>query len=143
VHVYVAGDAGAGGLPDIHAEVEALRPVERAEVRFGGAGELDHFGKGCGVRLLERRNVLVGHDHEVPARVRIKIQDDEIPGCAMDDEIRLIAILRDFFAEDAVARGLRAADIAIPPRAPDAVHGYCAGRLERRGLHGRGSLVGR
>ena len=45
VQMEVLADAGAGGLPQIHPNIETFRPVEFLKGANASLGELHHFGE--------------------------------------------------------------------------------------------------
>ena len=56
------------------------------------------------------------------ARVREEVQQDEIVGSAMQDQILLILIFLGFLAKDTGGRGFGGTDVSVPPRAPEMIH---------------------
>ena len=94
VHVNVSGDAGARGLADIHAEINAVGMVERAENGFHALGERHHFVGGSGGEFLQLVEVSVGDDHDVAVGVGIGIKDDVAVGATVDDAGLFVGLAR-------------------------------------------------
>src|SRR5690606_20719303 len=91
VLVQVGGDARAGDLAEVHADVEALGAAglaQRAQRPLGELAQLDDLGRG---QLVVAGDVPVGHDHQVAGVVGVEVQhrvDDLAPG---DDQAVLVA----------------------------------------------------
>ena len=102
VHVDVVLDPGAGDPPLVEADVVAVRRVHLLEPADRGLGERHHLGGGLGRDLLDRADVLVRRDHQVPVRVRVEVEDHEGALAAVDDQVALVVVLRGLRAEDAL-----------------------------------------
>src|SRR5688572_6031791 len=66
----------------------------------------------------ERIRMLVGHDHQVAARIRVEIQYYEIQTAAIDDQKILIVSVASA-TEDATSLFISRSDVFIAPGAPD------------------------
>ena len=99
--VDVTDDAGAASAAEIHADVHAVRFVERAKRAFNTRGKLHHFGEGFGIRAGEIADVRVGNDHDVAGGIGKTIEDDEDFFAAIDDESIFIVSAGGGAAEDA------------------------------------------
>ena len=85
MHVEMAGDACAGGLAEIHAEVDAVRGVEAGEDALGVLGEADQFVGGADGERGEAGFVRVGDDHDVTGGVGEGVEADEAVDSAVND----------------------------------------------------------
>src|SRR6202012_2456036 len=52
--------------------------------------------------LLDRPDVVVRRNHQVPVRIRVEVEDHEGALAAVDDQVALVVILRGLRAEDAL-----------------------------------------
>jgi len=122
VHVDVSSHAGARSFSHIHAEIDAVGPIESAQNHFHPLGENHHLVGGIGGELVQLVDVGVGHDHDMPIRVRICIENDVAMRAAVDDAGLLVAFFRSI-AEDAARLLVGASDIGVTPRSPEKIHG--------------------
>ena len=156
----VVGDAGAGGFPKIHAEVEAVGAVDLTEAAFDELCEQDHLLRGFGRKHGERVNVQVGQDEDMAGGVGVGVEADKAVRAAMEDVGGFLGgFLRhavgdgvvgggDHVAEDAVLvfgggpageRGRDAGagllvgpgDVVVAPGSPETIHGVSI-RVGRR-----------
>ena len=147
----VIGDAGPGGLTEVHAEVEAVGVVDLAQTALDALGGKDHLLSGFGWKGGEGVDVLVGQDEHVAGGVGVGVEADEAERAAMDDVGGLLGgLLRhavgdgivgggDHVAEDAVLvlcggpageRGrdasaglfVGAGDVVVAPGGPETIH---------------------
>ena len=122
MHMDVSGDARARRTADVHPGVEPGRPVDDSEILLRDPGQQHHLGHGVFLGVLKRGYVSIGSNHQVSARIREKVQEDEIVARAMKNEIVLIAIFLGFFAEDTGSSGLGGTDVSVPPGTPTMIH---------------------
>ena len=61
----VVCDAGAGGVAQVHAEIEAIGVVDAAERGLGLLGDQHHLVGGVGGQGCEGVGVEVGNDQDV------------------------------------------------------------------------------
>src|ERR1019366_8207752 len=110
VHVDVSGHAGARGFSYVHAEIDAVGPIESAQNRLHPLRQSHHLLGGIGRKLLQLVQVGVGHNHDVPIGVRIGIENDVAMRRAMDDKRTLVAFFGSL-AKDAIRLLVGACDI--------------------------------
>jgi hypothetical protein len=122
MEVEVAGDSGAGGAAEVHAEVVALGAIGFFQGDLDALGQDHHFGERFWICRWQVGGVLVGNDHHVAGRIRKRVEDDEILDAAKNDERLMIVIQGDCGAEDAAFVFRRVGDVAIPPRRPQIIH---------------------
>ena len=122
MHVDVVGDAGAGALAEVHPEVDALGLVGSLDGLLGLARQHHQLGPGGVIGLGELGDVAVGRDHQMPAGIRIDIQQNEIIQPAVEDQVLFVLVLFDLLAEDAPGSGLRPGYVAIAPGTPEIIH---------------------
>lgn len=123
----VIGHAGTRHLPEIHSNVEPFGMVDSAQGDLRSLKQIHHligdFFSGRG----QIANMIVGSDHQVTADVRVFIEDYEVVGPTLDDEIfavRSRILLR--LAEDAPAFrffGSGFCDVLVSPGTPKSFHG--------------------
>src|SRR6202012_5249450 len=77
--------------------------------------------------LLDRPDVLVRRDHQVPVRVRVEVEDHEGTLAAVDDQVALVVILRGLRAEDALLLFVLGCvrHVSEAPGRPDPEVGHC------------------
>jgi len=121
VHMEVSGDACAGGLADVHAQVNAVGGIDLAEDVFGFLCEGHHFLSGLGGHLLKFVQVGVGDDHEVAGGVGKFVQHDEVVRGAVNDK-RFAVVGFGLVAENAAGHFVSGGNIGITPRCPKIVH---------------------
>ena len=94
VHVDVSGDAGPGGLADVHAEIDSVGMIELAQDAFHALAEHHHFHGGFRGEVAKLVEVLVGNDHDVAVGVGEGVQNDEAVAAAINDSRLGIGPLR-------------------------------------------------
>ena len=84
VQVDVVGDAGAGRAAQVHAQVDAVRPVLLAKRPLEPAREAHQLGELLGGGLAERAQVALRRHHHVPAGVGVEVHHHEaqLAACA-------------------------------------------------------------
>ena len=97
---------GAGGAAEVEADVVALRSERRLDRLERAVEQLPELHALLGVEIARRRDVPVGHDHQVPAAVGVEVEHDVAVLAAVHDQRVLVALLRRG-AEDAAARRAR------------------------------------
>jgi len=118
----VSNHAGPRGSSDIHAEIDAVGPIERAQNGFHPLRQNHHLVGGIGGKILQLVQVRVGHDHDMSIRVRISIENDVAIRPAVYDAGFLVALFGSI-AEDAARFLVGASDVGVTPRSPEMVHG--------------------
>lgn len=148
VHVDVSHHAGPRSSSDIHAEIDAVGSIERAQNGLHPLRQNHHFVGGVDGKILQLIQVRVGHDHDMAIRVRIRIEDDVAMPPAVDDAGLLVALFGSI-AEDAARCLVGASDVGVPPWSPEMVHGArvaetsCELRATSLQRSGAGSLKAR
>ena len=100
VQMKVIGDPGAGALPEIQADVEALRLDRVTQQALGVFREFPQFQFFAVGQRAQIGHFAIRHDHHVPDRVRVAVHDQESVLAARDDEMRgIVAGLRGFEEE--------------------------------------------
>src|SRR5579863_8716636 len=118
----MARNARSGGAAKVHAEVIALRMIRLLESHLHALRELHHLRKRRGIGCRKLGDVLVGDDHDVPARVGKAIEDDEILLGAKNDQSLRIVVRGDGVAENAALILGSVGDIPVTPRRPKIIH---------------------
>jgi hypothetical protein len=83
--VNMVGDAGACGLAKVEAHVESAGAVNLTQDEFGALGEEHQLIGSVGRQGGERREMLVGHDHDMARGVRVGVEANKAVQPAMDD----------------------------------------------------------
>jgi len=86
VQVIVLADPRAGAMPQIDSDIETFRLIEFPQRVDTTLSERHHLGDLRRIGIFVPGGMDVWRDHEVPGRIRKKIQDYEIQRPAMDDE---------------------------------------------------------
>src|ERR1039457_5179341 len=114
--------AGAGGFADVHPQVHAIGTISFFQAHHRLAHQQHHLEQRFFAGQLRRRDMLVGRNQHVPARVWKGVQHDEIALGAVDDKILLVLPLRGLVAKNAAGRFLRGRDVFITPGGPQTIH---------------------
>src|SRR5208337_2354466 len=81
-----------------------------------------HLLSGIGREFLQLVQVRVGHNHDMPIRVWIGIENDVAMLGAVNDAGLLVAFFGSI-AEDAARLLVGASNIGVTPRSPEIIHG--------------------
>src|ERR1700687_459699 len=122
VHVDVSNHTGPRGSSDIHAEIDAIGSIERAQNGLHPLSQNHHLVGGIGGEILPLRHMRVRHDHDMSIRVRIGIENDVAMRPAVDDAGLLVAFFGSI-AEDAARLLGSTGNVCVAPRSPEMVHG--------------------
>ena len=149
----VSLDAGAGGLAQIQAKIEALRVVELLQRLLGALRQVDQLMGGIGGQRGQAVQMRVGHHHQVAGGVGVGVEADKAVLSAQNEAAGGFGLVwthavgygevdgGDQVAEDAAqvagpggeARGnagarsaFRCGDVGIAPGGPEMVHAGCA-----------------
>src|ERR1700693_3315166 len=133
VHVDVACYSGSRGFPDIHAQIDAIWHVERAQHRLHSLRESHHLVGRISGKLLQLIEVRIRDDHYVAVGVGIGIEDHVTVGAAMDDSGLFVAELRRI-AKNAARYQIGAGNERVAPGSPQVIHG---GRVAEKRLEPR------
>ena len=118
----VPRDPRPSSLPNIHSQIDSIRMVELAQHRLHPLRKADHLVRGFGRQFLQFVQMRVRHDHHVPGRIRIRIQNDEAMLAAMNNISLGVVFLLWRIAEHASGGLFRGRDVGIPPRRPQIIH---------------------
>ena len=122
MHMDVSRDTRARRTSDVYPGVEPGRPVDDSEILLRDPGKQHHLDRCVFLGVLKGGHMSIGSNHQVSARIREEVQEDEIVARAMQDEIVLIAIFLRFFAENTGRSGFGGTDVSVPPGAPKMIH---------------------
>src|SRR5208337_4225799 len=124
VQMQVPRHAGTGGLPQVHTQVHSVRRIIRAISRFHFLRQLHHFRQRLCIAEIQFRHMRVRHDHHVPGRVWIPVQDHECLFPPVNHQRLFIVGALHRSAEKTL--GLLALrhfrHILEPPRRPNVIH---------------------
>jgi len=127
VHVKMSGDAGTGGFPKVHADVEAIGVIDLFKCGLRSLGQVHHFIGDLFIALVKIGDMLEWQDHQMARAVGIYIENDKIKLGAPEDEFLLIArrVVQDI-TENAAARFFTAAScyVVISPWTPNDIHTF-------------------
>ena len=131
----VISDPGAGRLTKVHPEIEPVRPILRLNRALSSLGEIHEFiGDGL-LRLGNQRQMSIRSNQQMPARIRVKVQDDKTPFSAVEHVTRLVGLSSQISGKTTkdTARFRREAfDVTGPPGAPQEVHTLQNNKRRRR-----------
>ena len=122
MQVEVAGDSGAGGAAQIHAEVVTFGMINRLERRLHALCKLHDFGRRFGIEPPEIRGMRVRHDHHVARCIWVAIQNDVIFDAAQNDKRFRVLVRRRGVTENAADGFSRFGNVAVTPGRPDVIH---------------------
>ena len=122
VQVQVAGDAGASGPAQVHAQIVSLGMVNFLKRGMNALGDAHHFGEHLGIGGGKIGDMRIGNDHDVSGGVGITIQDEKAFRAAQNDQGFGVIAGGDGGAEDAAFVLRRVGDIAEPPGRPQIIH---------------------
>ncbi len=139
--VQVRSDAGTGHAAHVHANVEALGAGDVTQHAHRDLGEVREFGRLALVQVGVVGHVPDGADHQVPAVVRIQVEDRVDQRAPGDDQRLLVGHLlnqakRAAFAGTGPWEFVLPFDVGHPvrhPEPPEAVRGARAILLHRLG----------
>lgn len=117
----VIGNAGTRRLADVHSDVEGVGFDRSPQYHDGVLGHRHHLGRRLGRQFLDRIEVLVGDNHQMPGRVRVGIEHAEIVLSSREDQVCLIVMFSGFATENA-PRGFFPLDESHAPGGPKAIH---------------------
>src|SRR5262249_4531841 len=123
VHVDMAGDARAGGLAQIHSQIETFRFVEFAENSLQLAHQLHHLGGGVRGEFLQLVDMLKGYYHHVAGSVRVGVQNDITVVGPMDNERFFVVFFAGKVAKQASWGRVSAGYESITPGRKKKIHG--------------------
>ena len=118
----VAGDSRSSTGSDIHPEVKSGRAIHGAKKPLRPAGLEHQLRRRFFIRLIQRGDVRIWRDHQMPARVGNKVEQDEMCGSAINDEVFFVLCFLGFGAKDARCGGPGGTDVLVPPRTPEMIH---------------------
>lgn len=121
MHVFL--HAGARGFANVGAHVESLRFVQVSQDRHTTRGEFHHFTAGLRFKFFEDRFVLERHDHQVPARVRVAVEDHVGALASMRDEVLRAVFFGLRVTKNTPVHVLVIFDVCHTPRRPELIHG--------------------
>ncbi len=130
------GDARPGAFSDVHSQIQSLGTINRAQVPLAVARQAEHLQKRFFVEFFQRRHMLIGDYHDVPAGVREAIQNHEIRGAAVDDEGFMVVGTARGGAENALTRLTGCRNVLIAPGSPEIIHDYGLGTCSGAGVGG-------
>jgi len=147
----MSGDARAGGLAQIHSNIEAVRMVETFQRLLGALRQIDQLMRGCGGQFGQAVEMGVGHHHHVAGGVREGVQADKAVLAAMDEAAGGFGFFGIHAVGDGVVNGgdqvaedtmvvagpgsearrnagpcgiVRRGDVGIAPGSPENIHGW-------------------
>jgi hypothetical protein len=74
-------------LADVRSHIEPVRTVQAAQDTHAARGKLHHLRAGWRIQFFEVGLMLERHDHQMPAGVRVQVEDDKGPLSAKGDQI--------------------------------------------------------
>ena len=109
----------ARDLALVDPQVRARRLIGRAQRAQRPLGHRHELERLVRVQVLDRGDVTVRRDHQVPAVVRVSVEHREAPLAAKEDEARGVVTWARRRAEDALLLRAIALHVAQPPRRPE------------------------
>ena len=123
VLVDVVGDAGAGDLAGVDAEVEALRLEHLAQDAKRTLGQRRYGARGRRRQVLEVGEMRARRNHQVAVVVRVAIEQGERQlGARKHEELGIARGIRGGRLAKEAAIGLRTFDEVHPPGRPQVLH---------------------
>ena len=97
------GNTCPGRLANIRTQVERLRLINLAEHLHAAVGQFHHLGTGLHIQVFNGRLVRIGNHQQVPARIRIPVEDYKCFLPSKNDQIFFIGGLRLYYTKNAVS----------------------------------------
>ena len=83
----VIGDAGSGDSSEIHTHIEPLRLINLIKRALTSLHQVHHLVGGLFFSGRQITNMGIRSNHQMPANVRIAIEDDEVLSAAIKNSV--------------------------------------------------------
>ena len=120
----VVGQTSAGGLAEIHAYVEGLWRIRSLQSMHAELGDVHQLGCHLRIQLCQVTSMGVRRHHEMPAVIRIQVQQHEDVLGAKEHQVALVIAGRSRNGTQKAAAGaaIGALQVGAPPRCPQPLH---------------------